>query len=107
MNKITTANKERVLGELQAQNLQPKDKVKSWKLTWRKKDSKLHEPLLVDIGTLEEAKAFDQDCLLHDCKLKNSKLFYNECIMIECFKCYCYSQIAVTCQGSQPCGNCK
>ncbi len=46
-NRIETANQERALAELQAQNSQLKDKVNFLKLTWKKqtlKNGKLHGP---------------------------------------------------------------
>jgi hypothetical protein len=58
-NRTESANQEKALAELQAQNLQLKDKVKFLKLTWKLKTlkvGKLHGPLLIDVGTPEEAK---------------------------------------------------
>jgi hypothetical protein len=108
-NRIETANQEKALAELQAQNPQLKDKVIFLKLTWQQKTLKagrLHGPLLVDVGTPEEANTLVQEGLLHDYELKNCVLFRGECIMTQCFKCYHYGPIAMTCKRPQTCGNC-
>jgi hypothetical protein len=71
-NKIGTANQEKALAELQAQNPHLKDKVKFLKLTWQQKTLKagrLHGPLLVDVGTPEEANTLVKEGLLHDHEL--------------------------------------
>jgi hypothetical protein len=73
-NRIETANQEKALAELQAQNLQLKDRVKYLKLTWKQKTlkaGKRHGPLLLDVGTPEEANTLVLEGLFHDHKLKN------------------------------------
>ncbi len=108
-NRIETANQEKTLAELQAQNPQLKDKVKFLKLTWKQKTlkaGKLHGPLLIDVGTPKEANALVLEDLLHDHELKNCELFHSVCIMTQRFKCYQYGHIATTCRRSQTCGNC-
>ncbi len=83
-NRVETVNQEKALAELQAQNLQLKDKVKFLRLTWQQKTQKagrLHGPLLVDIGTLEDTNTLVQEGLLHDHELQNCELFYSQCIM--------------------------
>jgi hypothetical protein len=108
-NRIETANQEKALAELQAQNSQQKDKVKFMKLTWKQKTlkaGKLHGPLLIDVGSPEEANTLVLEGLLHNHELKNCELFHSECIMTQCSKCYQYGHIAMTCQRSQTCGNC-
>ncbi len=85
-NRIETINKEKALAELQAQNPQLMDKVKFLKLTWQQKTlkaSRLHGPLLVDVGTQEEANTLVQDGFLHNYELKNCELFHSECIMTQ------------------------
>ncbi len=57
-NKVETANQEKAIAELQAQNSQLKDKVKFLKLSWKTKilkSGKLYGPLLIDMGTPDEA----------------------------------------------------
>jgi hypothetical protein len=108
-NRIETTNQEKALAGLQAQNPQLKDKVKFLKLTWKQKTlkvGKLHEPLLIDVGTPEEANTLVLEGLLHNHELKNCELFHSECIMTQCFKCYQYGHIAMTCRRPQKCGNC-
>jgi hypothetical protein len=75
------------LAKLQAQNPQLNGKVKLLKLTCKKRtltDAKLHEPLLVDIGTPEEATLLVKEGLVYDHEPKNCKLFHSECIMAQC-----------------------
>ncbi len=108
-NRIETANQEKALAELQAQNPQLKEKVKFLMMTWKQETlrvGKLHGPLLIDVGTPEEANTLVLEGLLHDHELKNCELFHSECIMTQCFKCYQYGHIAMTCQRPQTCGNC-
>ncbi len=72
-----TANQEKVPAELQARNPQLKDKVKNLKLTWKQKTlkaNKQHEPLLIDVGTSEEANTLDLEGLIHENELKNSSI---------------------------------
>jgi hypothetical protein len=81
-NRIKVANQEKVLTELQAQNLLLKRKVKFLRVAWQKrtlKDGKLHGPLLIDIGTPEEANTLVTEGLVHDHDLKNCELFHSEC----------------------------
>jgi hypothetical protein len=88
-NRIETANQEKALAELQAQNPQLKDKVKFLKLTWKRKTlkaGKLHGPLLIDVGTPEEVTTLVLESLVHNHELKNCELFYSECIMTQCIK---------------------
>jgi hypothetical protein len=108
-NKIETASQEKALAELQDQNPQLKDKVKFLKLAWKQKTlkaGKLHGPLLIDVGTLEEANALVLEGLLHDHEIKNCELFHSECITTQYFKCYRYDHISVTCRRSQTCRDC-
>ncbi len=74
---IKTANQEKALTELQAQNLQLRNKIKFLKLAWKKKtltDSKLHRPLRINVGTREEANTLAQEGLVHDHELKNCEI---------------------------------
>jgi hypothetical protein len=105
-NRIETVNQEEVLAELQAQNPQLKNKVKSLKVDWRKKTlkaGKLHGPLLIDVEMPEEAKVLVLDGLLHDHGLKKCKIFHSECNMTQCYKCYCYGHIGMMCRRLQTC----
>ncbi len=75
-SEIETANQEKALAELQAQDPELRDKVKLLKLTWQQKvqrAGKLHGPLLVDVRTRKKAKTLVQEGLLHENELKNCK----------------------------------
>ncbi len=108
-NRIETANQEKALAELQAQHPQLKDKVKILKLTWKQKTlkvGKLHGPLLIDIGTPDEANTLVLEGLLYNHNLENCELFHGECTMTQCFKCHQYGDIAMICRRPQTCVNC-
>jgi hypothetical protein len=108
-NRIEVANEEKVLAELQAQNPLLKGKVKFLRVARQKrtlKDGKLHGPLLINVGTPEEANTLVTEGLVHNPDLKNCKLFHSECQMTLCCKCQGYSHNAVTCQKLQTCRIC-
>jgi hypothetical protein len=99
-NRIEVANQEKALAELQAQNPLLKGKVKFLRVAWQKrtlKDGKLHGPLLINVGTPEEANTLVTEGLVHDHDLKNCAVFHSDCQMTLCFKCEGYGHIAVTC----------
>ncbi len=63
-NRIEAKNLQKALAELQAQNPQLREKVKFLRVAWKKKilkDSKLSGPLLIDVGTPEEANTLISD----------------------------------------------
>jgi hypothetical protein len=108
-DRTETANQEKALAELQAQNPQLKDKVKFLKLTWKRKTlkaGKQHGPLLIDVRTPKEANTLVLEGLLNDHELKNCELFYSEYNMTQCFKWYQYGHITMTCRRPQTCRNC-
>jgi hypothetical protein len=70
------------------------------------KDGKLSGPLLIKVGTPEEANTLVSDGLFHDHEPKNCKLFHSECNMTQCYKCWAYGHIAMMCRKPQTCGNC-
>ncbi len=79
-NRINTKNQQEALAELQAQNPQLKGKVKFLRVAWKKKtlkDGKLSGPLLIDVGTPEEANTLVSDGLIHDHEPKFCELFHN------------------------------
>ncbi len=78
-------------------------------MAWQKrtfKSGKLAEPLLMDVGKLEEANTLVTEGLIHDPNLKYCKLFHHECQMTLCFKCQGFGHIAATCRKEQTCGVC-
>jgi hypothetical protein len=107
---IKVANQEKVLADLQAQNsLLLKGKVKFLRMARQKmtlKDEKLQGPLLIDMGTPEEAITLVTAGLVHNHDLKNCKLFHSECQMTLYFICQGYGHIAVTCRKLQMCEIC-
>jgi hypothetical protein len=108
-NRIDTKNQQQALAELQAQNLALKDKVKFLRVAWKKKtlkDGKLNGPLLIDVGTPEEANMWVSEGLFHNHEPKNCEIFHSECMMTQCYKCWAYGHIAMTCRKTQMCGNC-
>jgi hypothetical protein len=108
-NRIDTKNQQKALAELQAQYHQLKGKVKFLRVTWKKKtlkDGRLSGPLLINVGTPEEANTLVSDGLIHDHEPKNCEIFHSECNMTQCYKCWACGHIAMTCRKPQTCGNC-
>ncbi len=57
-NRIKSSNQERALADLHSQNPLLKDKVKFLRVAWKKttlNKGKPHGPLLIDVGSPEEA----------------------------------------------------
>jgi hypothetical protein len=68
-NRIETANQEKALADLHSQNPLLKGKVKFLRVAWKKKtlkDGRLKGPLLIDVGTPEEANTLVREGLIHD-----------------------------------------
>jgi hypothetical protein len=108
-NGINTKNQQKALAELQAQNPAQKDKVKFLRVPWKKKtlkDGKLNGPLLINVGTQEEANALVSEGLVHDHEPKNCKIFHSECMMTHCYKCWANGHIAMTCRKTHSCRHC-
>jgi hypothetical protein len=70
------------------------------------KDGKLYGPLLIDVGTPEEADTLVSEGLVHDHKPKYCEISHSECYITQCYKCRAYSHIAMTCRKTQTCENC-
>jgi hypothetical protein len=108
-NRVKTADQEKAIAELQAQNPQLKNKVKFLKLTWKTKtlkSGKPYGPLLTDVETPDEANIMVEEGLLHGKEPKECEIFGSECNMTQCYKCQGYGHIAVTCRKPQTCANC-
>ncbi len=78
-------------------------------MAWKKKtpkDGKLNGPLLIDVGTPEEANVLVPEGLVHDHEPRNCEIFHSECNMTQCYNCWANSHIAMTCRKTQTCGNC-
>jgi hypothetical protein len=72
---------------VQAQNPQLKSQVKYLGAAWEiktLKDGNLSGPLLIDVGTPEEANTLVLDGLSHDHEPKYCELFHSECNMTQC-----------------------
>jgi hypothetical protein len=56
-------------------------------VAWKKKtlkDGKLHGPLLINVGTPDEANTLVSEGLVHNYEPKNCEIFQTECIMTQC-----------------------
>ncbi len=79
--RVKTANQEKAIAELHAQNPQLKNKFKILKLTWNTKILKSVKPyrlLLIDVETRDEANLTIEEDLLHDLEQKICRIFHSE-----------------------------
>ncbi len=108
-NRIDTKNQQKALAKLQAQNPLLTARVKFLRVAWKKKtlkDGKVYGPLLINVGTPEEANTLVSEGLVHDHEPKTCEIFHIECNMTQCYMCWAYGHIAMTCRKTQTCRNC-
>ncbi len=108
-NRINIKNQQKALAELQAQNPLLKSNVKFLKVAWRKttlKNGRLSGPLLIIVGTPEEANTLVREGLIQDHEPKTCEIFHSECNITQCYKWWAYGHSAMMCRKKQTCENC-